>query len=305
MTKKTNKDKVINYLDNIYTNHSKKLLILPLLLLVLSFITIFIAIQNDGTPIYRDITLKGGLSTIIETNQEFTSQELESTLEEKYPENSFVVSDLIINSENSGYVIDTDLEEEIFMTGFTEITNVELNFNENYNSNFISPSLSLAFFKQAISILIISFVLMSTVIFLYFREIVPSLAIVISAIFDIIVTIGILNLFGINISIAGIGALLMIIGYSIDTDVLLTNRLLKEKDNERTFVQKVIDAQITGTLMSLTTLAAGIAALIVTNSDIISQIAIILIIGLLVDYVSTWMQNTTILLAWLNKKSNK
>lgn len=307
MIKKNDKKKILNFFkifENVYTNHKKKLLIFPLILLVISFITISIAIQKEGTPIYRDISLKGGLSTIIEIEPKISSEELQIKLKEKSPEFSFIVSDLIKNSKHSGFVIDTDLKEETFMDNFKEITGIELIYDENYNSNYISPSLSLAFFKQAIFILIISFILMSTVIFLYFREVIPSIAIIISAIFDIIVTIGILNLFGINISIAGIGALLMIIGYSIDTDVLLANRLLKEKDKELTNVQKVINAQITGTLMSLTTLAAGVAALILTNSTIIAEIAIILIIGLLVDYVSTWFQNTTILLSWLERKEN-
>ena len=302
MNKKNKKIEISSILENMYMNHRKKLLFFPMILLILSFVTISLAIQKDGTPIYRDISLKGGLSTIIEIEQTFSSQELQIKLEENNPDYSFRVVDLIMNSRNAGYVIDTDLEEEKFMASFEEITGTKLEYDVNYNSNYISPSLSLAFFKQAIIILIISFLLMSTVIFLYFREIIPSVAVIVSAIFDIVVTIGILNLFGINLSIAGVGALLMIIGYSIDTDVLLANRLLKEKNNEDSNVQKVINAQYTGTLMSLTTLAAGVAALILTNSTIIAEIAIILIIGLLVDYISTWFQNTVILLSWLEKK---
>lgn len=299
------KNKIYNFFESLYSKHRKKNLIIPIFLLLLSFFTIYTAIKIDGTPIYRDISLKGGLSTTIEIEQKIPSQEMLIKLNEKYPENSFIISDLILNSRVSGYVIDTDLNEENFISAFEEITNTNLIFDENYNSNFISPTLSLNFFKQAIYILVISFILMSIIIFIYFKEIVPSLAIIVSAIFDILVTIGILNLFQINISIAGIGALLMIIGYSIDTDVLLTNRLLKEKDNEYTNVQKVINAQVTGTLMSLTTLSAGLIALILTNSDVIAEIATILIIGLIVDYISTWGQNTTILLNWLDNKEKK
>ena len=176
-----------------------------------------------------------------------------------------------------------------------------MSFGDNYNSNFISPTLSNAFFTQAIYILLISFFLMSLVIFLYFKALVPSSAVVVSAFFDIVVTIGFLDAIGFKISIAGIGALLMIIGYSIDTDVLLTNRVYKEWGEN--YFEKTWFAFKTGVLMSATTLIAGIAALIITNSEIIYEIAVILVVGLLVDFISTWIQNTGILLWWLEKKS--
>jgi len=135
---------------------------------------------------------------------------------------------------------------------------------------------------------------------MYFKEFVPSFAVVLSAIFDITVTVGILNFLKFKISIAGIGALLMLIGYSIDTDVLLTNRLVRERGTN--YFEKTLYAFKTGSLMSATTLIASIIALILTNSQIISEIVFILTIGLLVDYVSTWIQNSAILLWWIEKK---
>jgi preprotein translocase subunit SecF len=183
-----------------------------------------------------------------------------------------------------------------------DLKNLNLKFKNPEVSSFIAPSLSKSFFKQAINILIISFALMSTVIFLYFREFVPSFAIVLSAIFDIIVTIGILDFLNIPISISGIGALLMLIGYSIDTDVLLTNRVIREKGDD--YFEKTFFAFKTGVLMSATTLIAGIGALFLTNSEVIYEISLILVIGLIVDFISTWLQNTGILLWWINKKKN-
>jgi len=143
---------------------------------------------------------------------------------------------------------------------------------------------------------------MSVVIFIYFKEFVPSFAVVLSGFFDLIVTLGILDYFEIKISIAGIGALLMLIGYSIDTDVLLTNRLIKEKGDN--YFEKTFDAFKTGLLMSITTLFAGLIALYTTNSNVIFQISLILVIGLVVDMVSTWIQNTGILLWWLERKNS-
>jgi preprotein translocase subunit SecF len=94
----------------------------------------------------------------------------------------------------------------------------------------------------------------------------------------------------------------MLIGYSIDTDVLLTNRLIKERGED--YFEKTYFAFKTGVLMTCTTLAAGIGALLLTNSEVIFEIALILVVGLLVDFISTWIQNSAILLWWLEKKNS-
>ena len=285
-----------------YKKNFKKLMIIPALLLIFSMVMIAITQSQEGPPIYRDVSLKGGLSSILNVDSEITADEFQQSLEEEFSQNTFVVSELFEQGRKVGFIVDTDLEEETFMPFIDNYFGTSFEFGDNYTSNFISPSLSSAFFKQAIIILLVSFVLMSTVIFLYFKQFVPSFAVVLSAAFDLIVTVGVLNAMQFQISIAGIGALLMIIGYSIDTDVLLTNRLIKEFGFD--YFEKTWFAFKTGLLMTTTTLVAGLAALIITNSDVVFEIALILVIGLIVDFISTWFQNSGILLWWLEKSKN-
>ena len=299
---KKNKDKNEVVFSSFYKKNYKFLLIIPILMFVFSLIMIFQTIKVEGTPIYRDVSLKGGLSAIVEVNSLVSDSELTEILEENFNQNSFIVSELYDSGIKIGFIIDTDLDESSLILFLSDYFKVDFINGENYSSNFISPSLSNSFFKQAMYILLISFALMSGVVFFYFREFVPSFAIVLSAIFDIAVTVGILNFFNFKVSIAGIGAFLMLIGYSIDTDVLLTNRLIKERGED--YFEKTFFAFKTGVLMTLTTLIAGIGALILTNSQVISEIALILVIGLLVDFISTWVQNSAILLWWIEKRNN-
>jgi preprotein translocase subunit SecF len=287
---------------NFYKKNYKKLLIFPALIFLISVGFIAHTTFKEGVPIYRDISLKGGLSAIINVETPISSEELKIDLESEYTTNSFAISELFEDGQKIGFIIDTDLDEDTLKSNIESKFETSFEFGDNYNSNFISPTLSSAFFKQAIYILLISFVLMSTVIFLYFRQLVPSGAVVLSAIFDIIVTVGILDAMSFKISIAGIGALIMIIGYSIDTDVLLTNRTYKEKGTN--YFEKTGYAFKTGSLMSFTTFITGIAAMILTNSTVIFEIALILVIGLLVDFISTWFQNAGILIWWLNNKNS-
>jgi len=108
-----------------------------------------------------------------------------------------------------------------------------------------------------------------------------------------------MQILGISLTLAGLAALLMLIGYSIDTDILLTTRLLKRggavEDN-------VISAFKTGITMTGTTIGALSILLIVSSSVVITQIASILLIGLAVDIVNTWMQNSVILRWHVEKK---
>ncbi len=293
------KNKKITF-SSFYQKNYKTLMLIPILLLLFGVYFMFDTVKNDGTPIYRDISLKGGLSAIIKIDTPKTSKDLKEDLNSKFSKNSFSVSEIYEKGKKTGFIIDTDLKEKEFKVYLEKYFNIKFTFGKNYNSNFISPTLSSSFFIQTIYILLVSFLLMSIVIFAYFREFVPSSAVVISALFDIIVTIGFLDLFKFKISIAGIGALLMLIGYSIDTDILLTNRLIKEYGEN--YFEKTFVAFKTGSLMTITTLFAGVSALVITNSEIIFEIGLILVVGLLVDFVSTWIQNTGILLWWLEIK---
>ncbi|GAF71428.1 unnamed protein product, partial [marine sediment metagenome] len=117
---------------------------------------------------------------------------------------------------------------------------------------------------------------------------------------DIVVTLAIVNVIGMRISTAGIAAFLMLIGYSVDTDILLSTRVLKRKGG--TVLDGILSAMKTGLTMSITTLIAMSVALIFAQSLILKQIMIILLIGLLVDLPNTWIQNAGILRLHLEKK---
>ena len=288
-------------LSSFYKKSYKFFLIIPFLLLIFTFFSISHTLKNDGTVIYRDVTLKGGVSAVVNINSHLSQQEIINHLKKEYPNNTFRISELFSKGKRIGFIIDTDMKNKDLKIALSKIFKTEMIGGKNYNANVVSASLSASFFSQAIKILIVSFTLMSIVVFLYFKEFVPAGAVVLSGLFDMIVTIGVLDYFGVRISISGIGAILMLIGYSIDTDVLLTNRLVREKGNN--YFEKVFDAFKTGILMSLTTLFAGLVALFLTNSSIIFQISLVLVIGILVDIISTWIQNTAILLMYFDRKN--
>ena len=91
----------------------------------------------------------------------------------------------------------------------------------------------------------------------------------------------------------------MLIGYSVDTDILLTTRMLKRK--EGSLNERIMQAMKTGLTMTITTLTVVTLALIFSQSNTIQQIMLILFIGLFVDIINTWIQNVGILRWYLEK----
>jgi len=172
--------------------------------------------------------------------------------------------------------------------------------DENSSIEFTGTALSESFYRELIRALIIAFVLMAIVVFVIFRVAVPSLAVILSALTDIIVTLAVINLIGIRLSTAGIAAFLMLVGYSVDTDIMLTTRLLKRREKE--LIKSLKDALRTGLTMTLTSMTAVFVAYLIVVSPILKQVFLILTIGLFVDIIATWFGNATILKWYCDKK---
>lgn len=170
----------------------------------------------------------------------------------------------------------------------------------------VGSSLSKFFFGKTQEVVLLAFVLSGIIIFVVFRSFVPSLAIMFGAFADIAITYGAMGLFGIPLTLASIAALLMLIGFSLDTDVLLTVRLLKRK--EGTPAQRAFDAMKTAFMMNLTTLGAfGILTLLAywLQISVYFQIGAVAVIGGVVDFFATWCVNAPLVLWYLENKAKR
>ncbi len=156
--------------------------------------------------------------------------------------------------------------------------------------------------SQALLALVFSFIGMSIVVFIAFRSIVPSFAVVLSAFSDIAIAAAAMQVLGIPLSLGTTAALLMLIGYSVDSDILLTSRVLRRKGK---LDEKLAGAFRTGFIMTTTTLSALVAMWFIATVgqiQIIAEIAAVLIIGLIVDLMNTWLLNAGII-KWYVQRS--
>jgi len=148
---------------------------------------------------------------------------------------------------------------------------------------------------------IIFFVFAAIFVRTYIKYSVPAFAVMLSAFADIVLTLAVVNLIGMRLSTAGIVAFLMLIGYSVDTDILLTTRVLNKKESTN---KALFGAFKTGITMSITSLIAVATALTIVFpfQSVLNQIFIILLIGLVFDLFSTWVANASILKWYAEEK---
>ena len=277
---------------NWYDKNYKLLLIIPLALLLFSIIYMGIFYFNNQDFIYKDISLTGGTSVTI--FGKINPLDLEQDLSEKLEEvNTREIYDLITR-EQKAVLIETKTDGEQTKQILEDYLGYELN-SENSSFEFTGSSLSESFYKQLLIAMLFAFFFMAIVVFIIFRTFVPSTAVILSALADILMTLTLVNLLGMKMSSAGIIALLMLIGYSVDTDILLTTRMLKRQ--EGSLNERILGAFKTGITMTLTSLLAIVIALLVVKSFsiVLTQIFTILSIGLSFDILNTWITNTSIL----------
>jgi preprotein translocase subunit SecF len=278
----------------------KKLLIIPLLILILSIAQIGYQTITTGDFVKKDFSLTGGLEITVHTDKEIDINSIEKKLTDKFSTINEIRETTTATGKITGIIItDSNIENREQLSSFLQ---QELEIKD-ISVNMVGSSLAASFFKQTLIALLVAFLFMGIVVFISFRVPIPSLAVILAAVSNIIETIAVANIFGMEISTAGIAAFLMLIGYSVDTDILLTTRVLKREGG--TVKSRTIDAMKTGILMTATTLTAATAALLITNSEVIRQIMIILAIGLVLDMMNTWIQNAGILRIYMEKKHGK
>ncbi|MCC7570457.1 hypothetical protein KO465_03870 [Candidatus Micrarchaeota archaeon] len=183
---------------------------------------------------------------------------------------------------------------------------VSSSINIEYDSisvKTVSPTLGVKFIERALSAILWALLLSVILAFAVFRKIATSIIVFIGAFADVVITLGAMGLFGIPLTLPSFAALLMMLGFSLNTDMLLTMRLIKQRKG--TLRDASWSALKTGTTMSTTDLIAFSSLLILghlTHLTTYSQIASIAVIGLVGDLIATWMLSAPLIMVLLKER---
>jgi preprotein translocase subunit SecF len=281
---------LINY--NIEKYSPQQLVVIPLVLLVISLVLLALNMATTGMPVTPGLDFSGGTAVTIRTTD---SHEQLQTVFADYP-----LSD-ISDMNDAKFLKFGTMDDAKYRSLSTLVSQKYPDASISQISETFGKSLQ----YQAIIAMIFSFIGMAIVIFLSFRTFVPSIAVVLSAFADMVMTAAVMNIIGISLTLGTTAALLMLIGYSVDSDILLTNRVLKRQGKLN---DKLTGAFHTGIIMTSTTFAAATALFIVSwfgSIQILMEISAVLLIGLVADIINTWLTNVGILKWYVLKGGGK
>jgi preprotein translocase subunit SecF len=233
--------------------------------------------------------LQGGTLAMV------SGAEVEPTLKGALTDH-FKIYDIDVRSAGGGVAVEAPADVDV-----VELENFlkELYPDADISTSFVGPTMGEDLQLQARNALIIAFIGMTVVVFIAFRTIVPGIAVILSAFSDMAIAAGFMAVTGISLELGTVAALLMVIGYSVDSDILLTTKLLKRRGNLK---EKARGAMSTGITMTLTTIAAMVSLYVVSTHPVLDSIAVVLLFALVTDLMNTWMLNTGILMWYLKRR---
>jgi preprotein translocase subunit SecF len=281
---------LFNY--NIEKYSPQQLVVIPLVLLIISLVLVALNMAATGMPVTPGIDFSGGTAVTIITSD--SREQLQAKFA-GYPLND-------IGDVNNGKFLKFGTMDDAKYQSLSQLISQKY---PDAKIDQIGESFGKSLQSQAGIALIISFIGMAIVVFLSFRTFVPSVAVILSAFADMVMTAAMMNIIGISLSLGTTAALLMLIGYSVDSDILLTNRVLKRQGKLN---DKLRGAFHTGIIMTSTTLAATTALFLVSwfgSVQVLMEISAVLLIGLIADIFNTWLTNVGILKWYVLKGGGK
>jgi preprotein translocase subunit SecF len=268
----------VDYAD--YTN--RQLIAVPLGLLAAATLVLVVATVFVGSPVPLGIEFTGG------TEMQVVTQDSPSEIRATFDQD--VESITPIASQANTYQLTFQSDDADPLIDQAEAAGYEVESVGERSASFAEDAQ-----QQALFGLLIAFAGMAVLVFLMFRTFIPSIAVVASAFSDIVIPLSLMRLFGIELSLGTVAALLMLIGYSVDSDLLLNNHIIRRRGD---FYTATFRAMRTGVTMTITSIAAMVVMAVVASSlgiPLLPEIAIVLVFGLTADLMNTYLLNVSLL----------
>lgn len=287
-----------NLFNEIYEDYDRYLYI-PLGLLILSVAVLGYGYVTSGPAIQLGQDFAGGTTLTYDLDADYDT----NTINQIFADAGYPGSNAIIVGENQSMLQVTvpppEISREDAVNAMSDNPIREFNITDDdiLSRDFSEKERGERLLMLATWTFILAFSIMSLVIFISFRDLVPSLAVIFAAFADIFFAVSAMSLLNIPLTPGSLSALLMLIGYSVDTDIVLSSRVLKQKKGS--IKDRVWSSTKTGITMS----AGGIAgfallyviSLIIVGPSTLSTLSSVMVIGLLADMPFTWFGNAIIL----------
>lgn len=161
------------------------------------------------------------------------------------------------------------------------------------------------------AILAIFWALLGIILYIWWRfEFTFGLTAVAALFHDILITIGIFSLLGIEISLSIIAALLMIVGYSLNDTIVVFDRIREDlkvyrKESYGSVINHSINETLSRTIITSLTTFVVVLSLYIFGGSVINDFAFAILVGVVVGTYSSIFVASPLLVEHFNKREKK
>ena len=270
-----------------YARNYRKLTIIPFLLFLSAVLVFVNNYRNYGYFFPKDIDLSGGTVVTVYTNKTFPQAK------EKLENFGFSVREIKKYDTKEPIAMIIEAGPEFNETYVVKLVN-ETFPGYKFDVRHVGPAMGESFLKSSQKAVAIGFLLMGVILAAIFRVPIVAFTVILSGFLDVFEAAAYMTLLGIKLAPHTIGALLMLMGWSVDSEVLFDTKILKRREGDPK--ERALNAMKTAMTMSAAVFASLIALYFFSTAKLVKDIAMILLLGAFFDLINTWFQSLSMVL---------
>ena len=182
---------------------------------------------------------------------------------------------------------------------------------EVVSQDLVGPKIGGELQRKALGAILFSFVL--TLIYIAIRfEFRFGVAAIIATVHDIMITLGLLAIFRVEISLPSVAAILTIVGYSLNDTIVVFDRIRENlaakggrREDPYRLVNRSINETLPRTVLTSGTTLAVLMSLLILGGPVIRDFTVVLILGVMIGTYSSIFVASPALLEIQNRWGNK
>ncbi len=276
-----------------YVKNYKKLMLIPVLLFLFSAWLLVDNKIKTGEFVPKGIDLKGGIEITVYTNSSTAEQE------EVFKKLGATVRKIKSLRTGELLAVVIEAEPELDVNYLKQLVN-ETYPNARADFRIVGPAIGKNFMKSAQKAILLGFLAMGAILALTFRNPIVAVTIILDGLLNVFEALAFMTKLGIKLAPHTIAALLMLMGWSVDGEVLFDTTIFREEEGDPR--KRALKAMRTDMVMSACIFATLLALYFVSSAQMVKEIAMVLILGTVADIVNTWFQSLGMSLWYLESK---
>jgi preprotein translocase subunit SecF len=205
-----------------------------------------------------------------------------------------------------------DAEEELDARAERALADLAERYPENpvqeYSSELVGPIVGAALRRKAIQLTVVALFFQLLYIGFRFQGVFWGSGAAVAAFHDVIVALGTLSVFGYEITLNVIAALLTIVGYSVNDTIVIFDRARENLHQRRKqpfpeLVNQSINQTLSRTLITSGTTFFAMMGLYVFGGEVLRGFAFTMVVGVVIGTYSTIFVATPLVVWWQGRRS--